>query len=263
MNRNGHRRFGACVGRGGHHSLRPFISLKVGSLGVAVVVGTIGLLTIPRAQAGPPPGYSLFGDATLVHPGNNSPTAAQASYDGVSSYGGVDFGAPAGLTVSQLSTFSTDYQFTAGSCGSSGGSPRLVATATNGTVTGNISFYIGPPPNYTGCPMNVWSNTGNLAAATNEVDATQLGGGFYEPFASVQATYGSYTITDLFVVLDGYTTVPVTAQFDNVTINDATYTFESKDSCKDGGWQQFTSNPGPFKNQGDCVSYFARGGRNG
>ena len=263
MNRIRHRRLGAYVGRGGRHTLRPLISVRVGVLGVFALAGTVIALTIPTVQAGPPPGFSLFGDATLVHPGNNSPTAAQATYDGVSTYGGVDFGVPAGLTVSQLSTFSTDYQFTAGSCGSSGGSPRLVATATNGTVTGNIFFYIGPPPNYTGCPMNVWNNTGNLAAPTNLVDATQLGGAFYEPYASVQSSFGSYTITDLFVVLDGFTSVPVTAQFDNVTINDTTVTFESKDSCKDGGWRQFSSSPGPFKNQGDCVSYFATGGKNG
>jgi hypothetical protein len=130
-------------------------------------------------------------------------------------------------------------------------------------VTGSIFFYIGPPPNYTGCPPNVWNNTGNLASPANLVDATQLGGGFYEPYGTVQATYGSYTITDLFVVLDGYTAVPVTVQFDNVTINNTIYTFESKESCKHDGWQQFTSSPGPFKNQGDCVSSFATGGKNG
>jgi len=33
----------------------------------------------------------------------------------------------------------------------------------------------------------------------------------------------------------------------------------NKDSCKNGGWTVF----GWFKNQGDCVSYFATGGRNG
>jgi hypothetical protein len=30
------------------------------------------------------------------------------------------------------------------------------------------------------------------------------------------------------------------------------------DDCKSGGWQEF----GVFKNQGDCVSYVATGGRN-
>jgi hypothetical protein len=32
----------------------------------------------------------------------------------------------------------------------------------------------------------------------------------------------------------------------------------TKDECKDGGWQSF----GVFKNQGDCVSYVATGGKN-
>jgi hypothetical protein len=33
----------------------------------------------------------------------------------------------------------------------------------------------------------------------------------------------------------------------------------SSDQCKNGGWQTF----GVFKNQGDCVSFFSTGGRNG
>ena len=48
-------------------------------------------------------------------------------------------------------------------------------------------------------------------------------------------------------------------QFDNTAINNLLFTYESKDTCMDGGWQQFTSPPGPFKNQGDCVSYFNNG----
>lgn len=34
----------------------------------------------------------------------------------------------------------------------------------------------------------------------------------------------------------------------------------SKDDCKNGGWQSFG---GHFKNQGDCVSFVATGGKNG
>jgi hypothetical protein len=35
----------------------------------------------------------------------------------------------------------------------------------------------------------------------------------------------------------------------------------TKDQCKNGGWQ--TNFPaGTFKNQGDCVSFFATGGKN-
>jgi hypothetical protein len=31
----------------------------------------------------------------------------------------------------------------------------------------------------------------------------------------------------------------------------------SKERCKNGAWQNFPNPPGPFKNQGECVSYFA------
>ena len=86
-------------------------------------------------------GYSLFGDAQLVSPGNNSPTAAQIRYDPAGpGFGGVDFTVPAGLTVADLENLSTDYKFVAGTCG--GGSPRFQINVTNGTISKNIFVYI-------------------------------------------------------------------------------------------------------------------------
>jgi hypothetical protein len=32
----------------------------------------------------------------------------------------------------------------------------------------------------------------------------------------------------------------------------------TKDGCGNGGWQNYVSFPGPFENQGQCVSYFAK-----
>jgi len=206
-------------------------------------------------------GYTLFGDATLVHPGDNSPTAVQLRSVGITSFGGIDFSVPAGLTFSQIQNLSTDYEFTAGSCG--GGSPRF--SINFGT---NISafVYIGPPPNYTGCPQNVWANSGNLATPASFVDTSQLPGGtFYDTFVAADLKYGSDVVTGIQLVTDGGWAVAggtQTVLVDNVVIDDATYTFESAQSCKDRGWQQFTSSPGLFKNQGDCVSYFATGGAN-
>ncbi|MCU1293391.1 MAG: hypothetical protein JWP08_2241, partial [Bryobacterales bacterium] len=112
---------------------------------------------------------------------------------------------------------------------------------------------------YTGCPQNIWQNSGNLVQPASLVDASQLGGAFYEPYFQVQASYGSYPITGIQLVTDASWAVAggvQTMQADNVMINDATFTFESADSCKNGGWQSFTAAPGPFKNQGQCVSYF-------
>lgn len=54
---------------------------------------------------------------------------------------------------------------------------------------------------------------------------------------------------------------------DLVEFNDTVYDFEvfsapaNKDQCKNGGWATFNPNrpAGPFKNQGDCVSYASNG----
>jgi hypothetical protein len=48
---------------------------------------------------------------------------------------------------------------------------------------------------------------------------------------------------------------------DALVFGDTTYDFErvplTKDDCKNGGWQSYAT----FKNQGDCVSYVATGGK--
>jgi hypothetical protein len=44
----------------------------------------------------------------------------------------------------------------------------------------------------------------------------------------------------------------------NFIVHDAPALPTSKDQCKNGGWRQY----GVFKNQGDCVSFVATGGRN-
>jgi hypothetical protein len=207
-------------------------------------------------------GYSLFGDAQLISPGYNSNTAAQIRSDATipPNFGGVDFKTPAGLTVADLNNLSTDYKFTAGSCG--GGSPRFqVNVTTPSNQTKNIFVYIGPYPSYAGCPPSIWSNTGNLAAPTSIVDSSQIGGTFYDPYTHVQAVYGSYPVTGIQVVADGFWAVggTQTTLIDNVVINNTIYTFD-KEQCKDGGWQTSNRVDGsPFKNQGDCIQYFNTG----
>ena len=221
---------------------------------VAFVLASLALVQTTTAIAAS--GYTLYGDAQIVsggHPGN----AAQLRSDATPGWGGVDFATPSGMTVADLTNLSTDYNFTEASCG--GGAPRFQVNVLmpNGT-TQNIFVYIGPPPSYTGCPMNVWSTTGNLVTPASLVDATQLGGLFYEPWALVVTTYGSYPVTGIQLVTDSswfFGGATQTVLVDNVQINDDTYTFENKDSCKNGGWRDF----GTFKNQGDCVSSFASG----
>jgi hypothetical protein len=202
--------------------------------------------------------YTLFGDAHFISPGNDSPRAVEAHATESGTFGGVDFSVPAGLTLSDLDILQTDYKFTQGSC--SGGSPRFSVEVTNGTVTGTIFFYIGPPPNYTGCPANVWTSSGNLALPTNLVDTSQLPlGTFYDPYAAAQTKYGSYTVLSTALVVDTFSPLgDKTVQFDNTQINDTIYTYESAQSCKHGGWEDLSGQNGfpVFKNQGACVSYF-------
>ena len=52
-------------------------------------------------------------------------------------------------------------------------------------------------------------------------------------------------------------TSPFTASQDYVG-TDAKPLPTSKDQCKNGGWKTY----GVFKNQGDCVSFVATGGKN-
>ncbi|MGI8858194.1 MAG: hypothetical protein ACR2JW_20835 [Thermomicrobiales bacterium] len=231
-------------------------------LGGGIVVLTLLVTLFVSPVMAATPSYSLFGDATYVMPGNASLRAVQATSTGPNAFGGVDFTLPIPTvtTLATLNNLMTDYKITAGDCGL--GSPRFSVEVTTPTGPKNVFFYIGPPPNYTNCPKNVWVNSGNLAAPANLVDTSQLPGGtFYEPYAAAQAVYGSYPITDIALVVDG---TGQTVQFDNTKINATTYTYEptqqeSVNSCKKDGYEQYTGQnglPGPFKNQGQCVSYF-------
>lgn len=204
-------------------------------------------------------GYMLFGGATYVSPGNNSNRAVKlVANANTGTFSGIEFGVLSGLTINDLNSLSTDYNFTASSCGL--GSPRFgvkLADFPNAT----IFVYIGPPPNYTGCPPNVWANTGNLLTPVSLVDSTQLPGGtFYDPWAAAQARYSGKIITDIFLVSDNGPSGSQTVLIDNTDVNGTLYDYEftSANDCKKDGWRNFTASPGPFKNQGQCVSYFAR-----
>ena len=228
-------------------------------LGGGIVVLTLLATLFVSPVIAAAPLYSLFGNATYVSPGNASGRAVQATSTGTPPYGGIDFTLPIPTvtTLATLNTLMTDYKITVGDC--TQGSPRFSVEGATPTGPANAFFYIGLSPNYTNCPMNVWVNSGNLAAPANLVDTSQLPGGtFYEPYAAVQAAYGSYPITGIALVVDG---PGQTVQFDNTIINTTTYTYEpnvpmSKDQCKNGGYKDFGT---MFKNQGDCVSFVQNG----
>jgi hypothetical protein len=203
-------------------------------------------------------GYTLFGSATYVSPGDASNRAVQlVANAGTGTYSGIDFSVPSGLTIDNLDELSTDYDFTAGDCGL--GSPRFGIQLAG--FTGTIFAYIGPPPSYTGCIPNMWTPSGNLLSPASLVDTSQLpGGSFYDTWAAAQARYSGAAVTDIFIVSDNGPTGSQTVEIDNTDVNGTVYDYEfsSKDDCKNDGWKNFTNQPGPFKNQGQCVSYFAK-----
>src|SRR6185503_13199213 len=113
------------------------------TLTTAALVGSLFL----TAMAAPAP-YSLFGDAQLTSPGNNSPTAASLTTNGTNAFSGVDFNISSGITFADVEKLSADYKITAGDCGL--GSPRFQVNVIdpNTSAVKNIFVYIGPAPNY-------------------------------------------------------------------------------------------------------------------
>ena len=84
------------------------------------------------------------------------------------------------------------------------------------------------------------------------------------PWVGVLSTSGSIVYNDLSEPAVGDT---VTLPIDNAFTVDESATLvvspQSKDDCKNGGWQTLRDGNGkPFKNQGDCVSYVATKGKN-
>jgi hypothetical protein len=186
------------------------------------------LVVAGLSQAKPPVrpgGYTLVENAKLVQPGNDSPTAAQTTSTGNPfTWGAVDLPIPARLKLRQLTHLSTDYKLVDGDCG--GGSPRFEAWVTNGTGNWKLHFYIGPAPYYTGCPPDAYATSGNLAAPTSPVDASQVGGSYSDPYANVQAKYGNYTVTHVYVDTDGGWLGDQTVDFDNTQVNQQVVTYE-------------------------------------
>jgi hypothetical protein len=100
------------------------------------------------------------------------------------------------LKLRRLSHLSTDYKFAVGSCW--GGSPRFEAWVTDGTSKWKIFFFIGPPPSGSG----------------------------YQPYSEVQARYGNYTVTAVYLDVDGGWQSNQTVDFDNTVVNQNLVTYE-------------------------------------
>ena len=107
------------------------------------LVGALAL-TVAIGAAFAAPGYTLFGDATIV-PGGTPGNAAQLRSDSDPGFGGVSFTVPAGTTFGSLDVLSTDFKLEADDL-CVGGSPRFsigIDTNGDGTRDGSIFAYFG------------------------------------------------------------------------------------------------------------------------
>jgi hypothetical protein len=167
--------------------------MKVSLLALGMTV----LLATAASASGP---WSLFGDARPVREGLQPnpwavelcstcpPDSKDCLAENALTVAGVTFKAPnRKLTFADIYRLSASYKIREGDCG--GGSPRFsigIDTDADGAADGDVFVYIGPAPEFTGCPADTWSSTGNLM---KEADARFEISQFIQENSSVYLTY--------------------------------------------------------------------------
>jgi hypothetical protein len=162
------------------------------------------------AQAG-------IGNVKLVSDLSGGGTTDDASW--------IDFAVPGGLTFSDISSLSTQFNVTDDDCG--GGSPRFQINVGGK----NVFVYLGPSPSFTGCAPNTWLSSGNLVGTSDacRVDTSQLSPGTQcSTWAAAVALLGSQTVTGIQLTVDSgwlpaFTDKEQTILVRNVTINGKTF----------------------------------------
>ena len=158
--------------------------------------------------------------------------AAQITSSGTSpyGYGGVSVSFPATTTFSQLTTLSTSYNMTQGTC--VGGAPRfqLDLADAGGMYIGTLVAYIGPGASLNGdpCPAanNAWATQPNVAtsadpatmrwdfqACTGTCPGDTPPANNRQSWAVEQTALGGFRMTDAQIVVDaGWATTPASQQ---------------------------------------------------
>jgi hypothetical protein len=150
--------------------------------------------------------------------------------------------ASAGATITGLGgqTFTSGSFTLANASQCQGGSPRFNVVTTNGMTP--TTFFLG-------C-NNVTPTTNANGTVTYTFTAATIA-------AANQVPFPTGTITSVDVLID----VQGTADLSNITVNGQLQVPKAGGppawvkQCKNGGWKTFTSPS--FKNQGQCVSWFA------
>ena len=204
---------------------------------LAVAAGVITLAFAGTAAAALVPGVfdpgntgcvtSTFSNGVL-HLAKNCPTSTNAA-------------AGADITGLEGQPFVSASFTLASTAQCQGGSPRFDVVTTTGL------FFLG-------CNNVTPTINANGSATYTFTAATLAAGGNQVPFPT-----GTINAVDILIDVQG------TADVSEITVNGVLQVPTptgptSKDQCKNGGWRTFT-NPS-FKNQGDCVSFVATGGKN-
>jgi len=154
-----------------------------------------------------------------------------------------------GVSGTKLTELNFDY-LTLGHCGA--GAPRYNVYTTSG-----VYYFFGCSYGTHTVNSNGWTHVQFTDADAVPSDGTTTWPGF-----------GNVTVTGIDVVFDeGTDQGSGFAYLDNFSINgqviSGPQTPGSKDDCKGNGWKGMQDANGTlFKNQGDCVSYFATKGKN-
>ncbi len=182
--------------------------------------------------------YSTGFSAPSLHLTKPCTTATNAA-------SGATFLGVAGMTLTELNF---DYR-SDGHCGA--GAPRFNVDASDGF------HFMG------GCSNGTSSSTSDPNWTHVVIDPTNAAQAF--PVLTPGATINSIDV----VFDEGTDTAggtPGSVYLDNFSVNGQVVGGPTKqqqlDSCKKDGWKNYVSAPGPFKNQGDCVSFFATKGKN-
>ena len=164
------------------------------------------------------------------------------------------FGAAAATTVASAATppgTCTQYSYSGSWNVDQSGLPLVFQLTQTGTaITGNASYNGGSGP-----------ISGTLVGNTFDVFVTWSASSVGEYTATVTPTSMSGTTHDTMVQNGPVVNWTATG---TASCTSATATPTSKDQCKNGGWQNSNlvdASGNPFKNQGDCVSFVASGGK--
>ena len=181
-------------------------------LAAAVAVAAVLAASATAGAAGGGPSGPFFGSGDNGVPGASG-SAMQVTYNGAhvgqltstgDGYGIADVNFPSGSTFSGLTSLSTDYVLTQGTC--VGGAPRYQIDLLSPDMTTGISLflYFGTPP-FGGCGAGMQSEANVIGGSVPEWQV--FGGGFnsniFYTYSQVQSMFGNWSLEDAQIAVDG------------------------------------------------------------